>query len=325
MKNYRTPFTPIATLASLALLPCSLTHAAPVDFGPLLIRTQAPLQSSGVTSRLRDASASPYNELFISASMASVWAQTSRYMLDYYQNDELIGGQFAVTPYFRVELSYLHRYAGNNHLDSLSMGFHDLVGIDQNGRDTVDKHRFYTEYDNQVVSDFHGDDINKAWELYLEQVLIDRGVFAASVGGTLYYNNVNEGAFQGSSFEQAVQLNLTGRAGHSHNFYSMISATYRSHNEFQNIPLEKWTLNWAGGYQYRPAQLHSFLVEYRIQEGEVKESTGLIELNEHAHELTLGYRLHLGTAALELAMVENLINMDNSADIAFSAALRYKY
>lgn len=312
-------------LTTLFTLFSPLAHTAAVDFGPLLIRTQAPLQSSGVTTRLRDASPTPYNELFISASMASVWAETDRYMLDYYQNDEFIGGQFAVTPYLKVELSYLHRYAANNHLDSLSMDFHDLVGIGQNGRDEVDKHRFYIRYDSQETTDFKGDDINKAWEIYVEQVLIDHGAFAVSLGGTLYYNNVSHGVFANASFEQAAQLNFTGRIGRDHTLYSMLSATHRNPEDFQDIPLEEWTYNWAGGWQYRPSMLHAFLVEYRVQEGEVKESTGLAPLNEHAHEITLGYRLHLGTAALELALVENLINMDNSADIAFSAALRYKF
>jgi hypothetical protein len=310
--------TPVVLLSSVA-------DAAPVDFGPLLIRTQAPLQSSGVTNRLRDASATPYNEVFISASMASVWAETDRYMLDYYQNDEFIGGQFAVTPYLKVEFSYLHRYAANNHLDSLSMDFHDLVGIGQNGRDEFDKHRFYIRTDNNEITDFKGDDINKAWELYVEQVLIDHGAFAVSLGGTLYYNNVSSGAFSGSSFEQAAQFNFTGRLSGEHTLYSMLSATHRNPEDFRDLPLEEWTFNWAAGLQYRPSNLHAFLMEYRIQEGEVKESTGLIPLNEHAHEITLGYRLHLGSAALELALVENVINMDNSADIAFSAALRYKF
>ena len=320
MKNTFSP-----SIAILSVVFSATINAASVDFGPLMVRTQAPLQSNGVTTRLRDASADNGGEVFISASMASVWAETDSYMLDYYQSDLFGGMQLSINPLLKVELSYLYRWAGNSHLDSLSMEFHDLVGIGQNGRDEVAKHRFYINDGTNEFSDFEGEDINRAWELYIEQVLIDSGVNAFSVGATLYYNDVNEGVFKESSFEQAAQLNYTGRIGHAHSIYSMLSVTHRHPEDFQDIPLEEWTFNWGLSYQYRWSQYHAFLIEYRIQEGEMDETTGLTPLDEHTHEITLGYRLHLGYSAVELAMVENAVNMDNSADIAFTASLRYKF
>ena len=43
---------------------------------------------------------------------------------------------------------------------------------------------------------------------------------------------------------------------------------------------------------------------------------------ETSNEVVLGYRYTYGRAAIEAAMHENVRNMDNSTDIAFSLGLR---
>ncbi|MBY6107499.1 DUF3187 family protein [Ferrimonas balearica] len=39
-------------------------------------------------------------------------------------------------------------------------------------------------------------------------------------------------------------------------------------------------------------------------------------------EVLLGYRYHLKQGAIEFTMIENIFNMDNSTDIAFTLAYR---
>lgn len=309
----------------LLLLFIQYTHANVADFGPLVVRSQAPLQSTGVTTRIRDASNFGGFELYLSGAMASIWARSEDFTLDYYQNEVFTGVQVSLTPALKAEFSYLYRYAGNNHLDSLTIGFHDLFSISQNGRESVDNHRFYIEeskHTGEIIEGFEGEVLNNSWELYLEQLLFQNSYNALSVGATLYYNYVGSGMFKNASLEQAAQLNYTGWIGNAHSVYMMASVTRRTPEDFTTMELKEWTVNAGISYQYRPMFNYSYLLEYRIYEGEAED---LGDLSEPAHEITLGYRLHYAFTAFEFALVENMINMDNSADIAFTVSLRHKF
>lgn len=310
-----------------AIFTLSISFSLPVfadaaDFGPLLIRSQAPLQSNGVNSRIRDASATRGGEVFLSGSMASIWAENGEYRLDYYQNDVTGGVQFSINPTLKAELSYLYRYADNNHLDSLTMEFHDLFGLSQNGREGVAKHQFEIDIPNETISDFDGETLANVMELYLEQSLYENSANALSLGLTLHYNRVSDGPFKNTAFEQAMQLNYTGRIAQAHTFYTSFNINHRAHDDFTDIKLKEWTVNGGISYQYRPTFNHSVLLEYRIHEG---EAVSLADLKESAHEFALGYRYHFFMSAFELAVVENLINMDNSADIAFTVSFRQRF
>jgi len=290
-------------------------------FGPLMVRSQAPLQSSGVNTRLRDASDFVDSELFLSASAASVWAESEDYTLDYYQNDIFVGFQMPINKTLKAEFSYTFRYAANNHLDSLTISFHDMIGMSQNGREDVDNNRFYISSDDYTNEDFEDEILGSSWELYLEQLLFDNESHSLSLGGTLYYNYLPSGPFENTAFEQALQLNYTGKFGQYHTVYMMGSVTHRTPDSFSGISLKEWAINGGIGYQYRPSFRHAYLLEYRRYEGEAEE---ISDLSEPVNEITLGYRLHFGLSAVELAVVENIINMDNSADIALTLSFRHR-
>jgi len=323
MKSNYLRSTTIFLLLSL-MASYSYAESDILDFGPLMVRPQAPLQSNGVNTRLRDAEYSFEREVFFSISAASVWAESDDYVLDYYQNDVLGGLQLAVNPAMKFEISYAFRYAVNNHLDSLTIFFHDMTGINQNGREEVDNDRFYIDvpdYYDDPLGDFEDEILGSALEVYLEQLLFKSSINTVSVGGTLYYNYVNSGPFKDASFEQAVQLNYTGKFTPHHSLYVMAGLTHRSLNKFSTIALKEWAVNAGIGYQYRANYRHAYLIEYRIYEGEAEN---LGDLSDPVNEITLGYRFHFGMSALEFAMVENVISMDNSADIAFTASFRHR-
>jgi hypothetical protein len=316
--------TTLVFLLLLVMRRYSYAETDALDFGPLLVRPQAPLQTNGVNTRLRDAVHSFEQEVFFSTSAASVWAESDDYTLDYYQNDVFGGLQLAVNSSMKFEISYVFRYAINNHLDSLTIFFHDLTGMSQNGREAVDNDRFYIdvpEYYDDPIEDFEGEILGNAWEVYLEQLLFKSSMNTLSVGGTLYYNYIHSGLFRNASFEQAVQLNYTGKFGPYHSLYIMGGVTHRSPDNFSTIALKEWAFNVGVGYQYRANFSHAYLIEYRIYEGEAEE---LGDLSDPVNEISVGYRFHFGKSAIEFAMVENIISMDNSADIAFTASFRHR-
>lgn len=111
--------------------------AAADYYGPLRTYAQAPVQSVSHTNYLRSAFSLPaeYFEASGSAALTSVWAHTDEYALDYYHNQIELGGKWQISDRWQWELNYRWVFAADNHLDGLTKGFHDLFGIDQNGRD----------------------------------------------------------------------------------------------------------------------------------------------------------------------------------------------
>lgn len=300
------------------------------EYGPLLTRAQAPLQSSGISPRMRDAFKGSSTEIFGSGSIASVWAQNDDYTMDYYQNDLQIGGQFIVSPDLKVEFSYLYRFTADNHLDSLTIGFHDMFGLGQNGRKDVDKHRFVIDAPDHMaepITDFENRTLNNAIELYVEQSLYESPLdtqgthHALSVGGSLFYNYVGHGPFENKSFEQAIQLNYTARFDDTHHLYGLLGLSHRAPSDGLLVRLEEWLYNAGIGYQYRPSQKHSWLAQMQIYEGIAKD---LDDLKDPVFELTLGYRYHFTSSAIEFSVIENAVNADNSTDIAFTLSYRHR-
>lgn len=134
-------------LAFAFWLPAS-TFASNDLYGPLRSYAQSPMQVVSHTNHLRSGFSLPseYIEAYGSATIASVWAHTDEYALDYYHNQLEIGAKWQVSSQWQWELNYRWVFAADNHLDGLTESFHDLFGIGQNGRDKVDKNRFYISW-----------------------------------------------------------------------------------------------------------------------------------------------------------------------------------
>lgn len=82
--------------------------------------------------------------------------------------------------------------------------------------------------------------------------------------------------------------------------------------------------NWFVGSSYRYQWLsnHYLVLQLGIYQG---ISTEEDDFSKVATEVTLGYRYQMEQSALEFSVIENMINADNSTDIAFTFAYRYRY
>ncbi|WP_394142204.1 DUF3187 family protein [Vibrio chagasii] len=296
------------------------------DYGPLISYTQAPLQSVRLTPMLR--SGFPLEEdkleLFTSLTAASIWANSRDYHLDYYQNQLQTGLRWQLTPEWQVELNYRWLFAANNHLDKITINFHELFSIDQAGRDRKARHQFdiyAPEYDISI-RDFSGDTLTSAFTLYTQYQIVNKENHGLSVGVSLYHNNVSHGAFKRSSTEQSAQLNYTYQLD-INTFYSSLGFANQSNRESENnFTHKKVTWSWLGGYQLTLIENHELHIEYRWYEG---ADYGETELSEAANEMMFGYRYVMKRSALEVSIIENIFNMDNSTDVAFQLAYRHQW
>ncbi|KAB0301030.1 DUF3187 family protein [Vibrio fortis] len=309
----------IVTL-STALFPTLFLSFDAVS-SPMFVYAQSPIHSNVLSTQLRNAEPNRAGtfEFKSSYTQASIWAHTSDYALDYYQNQTHLALQWQASPVWKTELEYRKVTAVDNGLDSFVMGFHDLFGIGQNGRDQVDNDQFTMDFHKAgiSISDFEGDDLTNAVTWYNELLLYSQGPSSLSVGGSLFYNKVKDGEFARSSFEQGVQANYSFMTP-QHRVFSTLGLVHRSGDKYVT-ELENFSFSWAVGYEYMFNLRHSVVLESLNYHG---WATNDPDFSEPSNEVVLGYRYRLQPVMIEALMTENIRNMDNSTDIAFTLSFR---
>ncbi|WP_114764352.1 DUF3187 family protein [Vibrio rhodolitus] len=296
------------------------------QYGPLQTYAQSPFITNGLAPQLRSGFSLPQEQIELSAALtaASIWAKNGLYELDYYQNQLHLGAKWQVSAHWQFELGYRWNYAADNGLDSLTIAFHDWFSIDQNGRDQVDNDRYIIDapefgFDER---DFRNEMLSQGLYSYLQYQLYQSERHGLSAGLSLYYSDIGSGFFTHSDWEQALQLNY-GYLNGNHGFDATISQTFRdTPTNFEQMPYR--ASNWFVGSSYRYQWLsnHYLVLQLGIYQG---ISTEEDDFSKVATEVTLGYRYQMEQSALEFSVIENMINADNSTDIAFTFAYRYRY
>lgn len=290
---------------------------------PLYSYAQSPLHSNVLSLQLRDANPQPIGsfELKTAYTQASIWAETNEFMFDYYQNSVDLALSYQVNTIWKSEVAFKRIKAKDNGLDELTKNFHDLFGIGHNGRDEVPQDRFYLSIPNEniEISDFKGETLTRSISSYNELSLYQSNPLSISAGATLYYNDVHDGPFARTSFEQGIQLNTRYSASVYH-LYSSLGLVHRNSDVSETVLVDS-----AGfvsvGYQYDFNNVHSLLVESHNYKGWATSNTTFAE---PSNEVLLGYRYRHSNTAVEAFMTENVRNMDNSTDIAFTIVIRVR-
>lgn len=323
----KTHYTYFLLFTFFLLVPAGFAEETPrSDYGPLSDYAQSPKHINSLTPQLRSGfpQANDSVEFYIKTTAASVWANTDDYNLDYYQNQINIGGKWQFNDDWQFDLSYRLNYAQNNYLDGLTQSFHQLFGLDQNGRTEVAKHRFsivVPQY-GVAIADFEGDTLSNATILYSQYQWLNTKMHGLSFGASLYYNNVPHGNFKGRSFEQALQLNYSYQHLNYRVFSTLGVVFHDIERIFTQFQYKKATLSLLLGYQYQLATHHELHLEFRWYEGAIDDSNAF---SLASTEFVLGYRYLMARSAIEISLTENLFNMDNSTDIAFTVGYRYRF
>ena len=282
----------------------SITSAgAAVPSSPFRTYPTSPYQANSLATQLRSAFPSDRLEVFAVGTASSVWAQSGEFELDYYQNQALVGAQWQINDKFSAEIKYQYSWAGNNGLDSVTLNFHDFFNISQNGREEAGKHQFTIKSDqyNIDLTDFEDEVMVSALHGYLQYQIFTSTFQSLAIGGTLYYNNVNDSPFNTDSFEQGLQLNYSILSG-PHSIFSTLGVTHRSEDEvLKSLPVKSFNGAWALGYGYRFGYVHEMMLEYHGFSGALEDHS---EFSKPSHEVVLGYKYYLNNAAFELSLTE---------------------
>lgn len=318
--------TTLRLIGSIAIFSASCWVHADDGYGPMQSYTQSPLHTNVLSPQTRSGfSLTPDDyEIYTSGVIASVWAVTADYELDYYQNQIAIGGKWQLDSDWQFDLQYRWNFAANNHLDRPTMAFHDLVGIDQNGRQDVANNRFVIDMPSYGIEeqDFRGETLSSTLIGYLQYQVIEREYHGLSIGASLYYNDTSRGLFSASRFEQSLQLNY-GYLRDKHALDVTTAMTFRSTpTDFSQMPYRDSTWRIGASYRYHWLKRHTLIAEIASHQGLMDDGS---EFAKPSTEFTYGYRYTRENSALEFTLVENMFHADNSTDIALGVAFRYRF
>lgn len=320
--------TQLQLISALSISPFLSAYAQVVsfdDYGPLQVYAQSPMQSINLSPLLRSGFSLPQGqkEGYITANAASVWSGSDTLLADYYQNGIGSGLKWQITEDLLFDATYTWQFSGDNHLDPLTMWFHDVFGFDQNGRNLQAKHQNQIRSEKYAIDidNFSGETLNNALNVYLGYQLLQHAHHGISIGGTLYYKYVDSGPFSDESFQQSVQINYGYHNGNHHVNSTLGISFLHSKAPLSQQAFESHGLMLGLGYEYRKGR-HGLLAEYHRYDGIVSWDQNF---SEASNEALLGYRYYFNQSAIEIIMIENFLNMDNSADIAYTLGYRHKF
>lgn len=314
-----TRLLPIAT--ALLSLPLTL-HAASDIAKPLRTAASSPFQSTRLSTQLESAFKEQQSEFYFTNSASSIWAQSDKYSLDYYQSNMTVGMKLATGEKFTTGIEYQYTWANDNGLDSFVMDFHDLFGVGQNGRDEVEEDGFHvsSQYYGVQLDDFEDENLVSALKMELQYHWYQSETDALSISGLVYFDQPDEDSFRSDAFEYGFQLNYS-KLVNKHSFHSTLGVIKRSDaSDLESIDIVNATAELGLGYVYALSEHHHFISEYYIFQGALDDDSAF---SKPSQEVTLGYRYNfVEIGAVELSMTENIGNMDNSTDIMFTLGFR---
>ena len=305
-----------------------------VGYGPLGLDTQSPFQALrlGLGPRTPSTLGRGDVEVRTSTTWANIWANGgSDYQLDFETLDLSVAVAYGLSDVLQLEAAFEDRSRFGGEMDGFIQGFHDLFGIEQNGRDQVAKGLFRFELDP-------GDGRPP-----VSLDASDRGSFSRNVQVALQHNvSCGRGrrpafawAFtarletaDGEDLDGGRPLDLGASASISRRFgpfygYLTLAFSRFGRDSFRGIALRTTQLSGLAALEWRFRPTQSLLLQYLVSEG-VAEDLG--PFSRMSNELTLGWKGEVAPGTVvEFGHLENLVEFDNSADFGVHLGLSHRY
>lgn len=311
----------LALFSAAALAGSDARQVLEEGFGPLTVRSESPMQVLRLTPLPRAPILPPPGETRFKAmaNVSSIWAQTPEYVIDMHLADVRLALSHGFAPGWVWEFALNERRTVNPHLDGLSLAFHDLLGIDQHGRDTVPRNDTRVSIPAYGLESSERGTFSRSVEATLTRRLHrGRGGLALSLSATVRHEILENGPLPQGGTDYAVQFSLAQKLSARGRLYADVAHLEFGEDSFRSlIPLDSRQNTAMLGYEWRRRDTEAVLVQYLYAEGVVK---GLSELGKPSHELVFGYKWLRPSGLWEFAVTENIINFNNSPDIGFTLA-----
>ncbi|GAA5186589.1 DUF3187 family protein [Ferrimonas gelatinilytica] len=298
-------------------------HATYFEDAPLAMRSPAPAKSLRLSPVPAATSYDSGWSLSVLVQGASIYALNETYELDYYRMDYGLLLEFSPNERWQLSLGHTLGRSDDAHLDQLSLTFHDLFGIGQNGRDQVPKHRFMSRFPEYGLAqdDFSSRTLSRQTELGVGFRWWQRERHQMSSRVTVQYHQGPTLWRGGGRWDQALQWDY-GYHTQRHRFNAMAALSHSGAQRVLAAPVRPYQWHLALGYRFQWHPRHSMELQYLVSQGGLKRAA---ELSKSTHEIALAYRFRYQRLCWQLGVLQNSVHADNSADVAFQTALRYLF
>lgn len=301
--------------------------------GPFQIRSQSPAHSL----RLSLLPTVPGNiipghfQARIGGTWTNVWGEEERYLLDYemFETDLALG--YGVSPRILISLGYDRRDYFGGAMDGFIQSFHDILNLDQTGRDEVPHNQtrivLYDEANNVILDTDDVGRLQNAGISFSAQYILHHGTDrwpAVGLSGTLRYGvETPDGGNDGEPIDIGVSLGISKRWSDRWDTYFSGGFTYYGQSEYMELQLNDTILSAMLGLEWRWRPNFSILVQYLAIEG-AAEDFG--QLSDPSQEVTFGLKWQPSNmGVIEFGIIENIFIHDNSPDLGVHLAYTHQF
>jgi hypothetical protein len=312
--------------------PAAGLPAENVGFGPFRIPSQSPLQSLRLGYIPRAPSTLGEGDVEARASIAwvNLWAPHGAWGIDMetLQSDLSVACGLGESIGVEAGLDFRSRFGGV--LDGLIEGYHDLLHI-QDGRADAPRNDF--RFELRRAGSGSGATLTNA----------DRGLYSASLRlaflqtltpGTreipaVAYAVAARGELRPQDdFTREKPIDLTASLAASKRLgdfylYAGLGLSWFGRERLQDVALDAVQWSCMAAVEWRFAPSASFVLQYLISSG-IAEHLGAF--SEPSQEIHAGVIVGIAAGtALELGVIENFVNLDNSPDFGVFAGVRTRF
>jgi len=310
-----------------------------VGYGPLKMYSQSPFQSLrlGLRARTPSTLAKGQYEASARSTWVSVWGldktvgdPTNEFFLDFEMLQTSVALAYGISDTLEIEGEIQNRSRFGGALDGFTQGFHDLFGIDQNGRDEVPKGGFLIELDPPGGPSVTLDSDDRGSFSRTLQFSVQHNVtcgtarlpaFSYSLTARLETLDV-DGPSSGSDIDLVASVAVSRRVGRFY-LYGTLGYAWFGRDNFRGIVLKDTQFSSLLAFEWRFRARQSLLLQYL-------RTNGLIEdfgpFSDTSNEITVGYKWEVRQKGiLELGFIENIGSFDNSPDFGIHAGFSQRF
>jgi hypothetical protein len=312
-----------------------------VGYGPLSVRIQSAYQSLrlGILPRTPSSQKRGEHQLRIGATWSNVWAiapggfdpATGSYgerLLDFETLDGHISYTFGVSATIQLEAEFEQRWRFGGGLDSVIESFHDLFGINQNGRDRAPRNDFRIFLDPgdgngpiDLGAEFEGS-YAKSFLFTFHHNLTEGTASWPAISYAVTGCNADADAADGTGWDAAMSVGASRRFGRFYGYLSIGYAWY-SNDTFYGIelPSSQFTVLAAGEWRFTPRM--SLILEW-LRTQDVKSGSEFFP--GISNQIVVGWKWELKrSGVLEIGMLQNAVPYDASPDFGVHAAFTQRF
>ena len=300
--------------------------------GAFQLRSQSPGQSLRFT--MLDILSGPIDtgwRTSAGAAWTNTWADKKDYTLDYEMLDAHVAISYAFNKRFELGFFFDNRSFFGGYMDNTIENFHDWFSIGQSGRDEA-KHNqsrvILRDDQGNILTEFDADKMANNGIGFVAQYVIHPGTTlwpAVWVNGQLRYALKEPDIIMDNNepLDSYIGIGLSKRLSEKWHTYSNMGYTHYGQTEFDNMELKSSALSGMVAVAYDRTPNFSLLVQYNFHEGVIN---GLGKLSNYSHEIVLGFKWMTDHGGMvELGLIENIINTDNSPDVGLHFAYAYRF